>query len=126
MLHEFLRNRNWMVNYNRFYRIYAEKGLQLRQRSQKKPYHGPHRPLARPDKPDHTWALDIVSQSLVNGRKVGILSIVDICTREVKALFGDTSLPAVRIVRFLDELARETRLQEQIVMDNGLEFRSAH
>ena len=125
MLHGFLRNRNWTVNHKRFYRIYAEKGLQLRQRFKKKPYHGPRRPLAKPEKPDHTWAMDIVSQSVMNGRKVRILSIVDIFTREVKALFGDTSLPAFRIVRFLDELARETRLPEQIVMDNGPEFRSA-
>lgn len=67
------------------------------------------------------WALDIVQDALATGRKIRVLSVLDVFTREALALEIDTSLPGSRVVRILDRLRGERSLPSQIVRDNGPE-----
>lgn len=51
-------------------------------------------------------------------------SILDTCTREALTIEVDTSLPAARVVRVLDQLVRERGTPQVVVLDNGPELTS--
>ena len=62
--------------------------------------------------------------ALSNGRKLRTLSIEDAFTREMLAIEVDTSLPALRVIRVLEQSRQERGLPEQIIVDNETEFTS--
>ncbi len=66
--------------------------------------------------------MDFVHDTLVDGRKFRALNIVDVYTRECRAIEVDTSLGGQRVVRVLDRLREEHGTPERITMDNGPEF----
>jgi putative transposase len=110
------------VNHKRVYRLYREEGLTVRKRPRKR--------LARariatavPTSPNERWSIDFVSDSLADGRKLRIFNVVDDCTREAVVMEVDTSIPAPRVVRLLDEAAGiRGAYPRAIVCDNGPEF----
>ena len=53
------------------------------------------------------WSLDLVSDTLCDGRRFRILAIVDDFSRECLTMVVDTSLGGVRVVRELERLAFE-------------------
>ena len=57
-------------------------------------------------------------------RKFRTLNLMDGFTRYAPRIEVDTSLPGQRVVRVLEELKREGRKPEAIVIDNGTEFTS--
>jgi putative transposase len=77
-----------------------------------------------PTKRNETWTMDFLQDALASGRKVRTLSIEDAYTRELLAVEVDTSLPALRVVRVLEQLRQQRGLPERIVIDNGTEFTS--
>ncbi len=74
--------------------------------------------------PDDRWSLDFVSDQLTDGRRFGILTVVDDCTRECLALVADTSLSGTRMARELERLVIERGKAKMLVSDNGSEFTS--
>jgi putative transposase len=60
-----------------------------------------------------------VSDALAWGRRIRLLTVVDVFTREVLASKVDTSLARVRVVRALERLTAERGAPEEIVLDNG-------
>ena len=115
-----------VANHKKVYRIYSEEGLKLRIRSPKKrrPV-GPRNPLLVPTKANERWSMDFMSDHLVDGRgRFRTLNILDDCTRECLAIDVDTSIPALRVVRVLEQVALYRGYPKQIVVDNGPEFDS--
>ena len=47
--------------------------------------------------PDEQWAMDFVSDSLMGGQRIRILTIADLWDRSSPALEVDMSLPGVRV-----------------------------
>jgi putative transposase len=114
-----------LVNHKRVYRIYREEGLSVRKRKRKRAVSAARTPLLRPTRPDEVWGLDFVSDALAWGRKLRMLTVVDLYTREALAIEVDTSLSGVRVARVLDQLIAERgQAPAAIVMDNGPELRS--
>jgi len=72
--------------------------------------------------PDEQWAMDVVSDSLMGGRHLRILTIADLWDRSSPAFEVDMSLPGVRVVRVLERLRLQGRLPQRIKVDNGPEF----
>lgn len=67
--------------------------------------------------------MDFVSDQLgPSGRRFRTLNVVDDFTRECLAIEVDHSLPALRVVRVLEQLQATRGLPRSIVMDNGPEF----
>lgn len=121
-LHVLLQRAGITVNHKRIERLYREEGLAVRCRKRKsltRIRRG--RPLA-PERANEQWALDFLQDALASGRKVRVLSIIDVWTREALALEVDTSLPGSRVVRVLDRLAGERPLPTHLVLDNGPEL----
>lgn len=63
-------------------------------------------PMAVPQDRNLRWSLDFVADTLVNGRRLRILTLVDDFTRACLGLVVDTSLTGPRLVRELDRIAK--------------------
>ncbi len=72
------------------------------------------------------WSLDFMSDSLYQGRRFRALNILDEGVREALAIEIDTSLPAQRVVRVLQQLENWRGLPKAIRLDNGPELTSQH
>jgi putative transposase len=81
-LHVLLRREGWHVNHKRTYRLYCEEDLAVRRkRPRKRLSHLRVTPLA-PTGPNQRWSMDFVADSLHDGRKFRILTVMDVFTRE--------------------------------------------
>ncbi len=66
--------------------------------------------------------MDFVSDSLMDRRRIWILTIADLWDRSSPVLEVDMSLPGARVVRVLEKLRLQGRLPQRIKVDNGPEF----
>jgi len=55
--------------------------------------------------PNHTWALDFMSDCLYHGRCFRTLNVLDEGCREGLAIFVSTSIPSARVIRVLKNLS---------------------
>lgn len=124
-LHVLLEREGWQVNIKRVYRIYVEEQLVVRRRKKQRRRGAQARvPVATPVGANQVWTMDFLQDALSSGRKVRTLSIEDAFTREMLAIEVDTSLPALRVIRVLEQLREQRGLPGQIIVDNGTEFTS--
>jgi putative transposase len=121
-LHALLAREGLVVNHKRTYRLYREEGLAIRRKKSKRlrsEYRGNPQPATRPNE---RWEMDFVEDALSNGRKLRALTMVDAFTRECPHIEVDTSLPSLRVIRVLNQLAEVRGLPAIIRVDNGPEF----
>jgi putative transposase len=117
-----LRREGLVANHKRVYQLYKKDNLALRRKNRKRLAAASRVPLPRPAKPNQVWAMDFMHDTLVDGRKFRTLNIVDMYTRECRAIEVDTSLGGQRVVRVLERLREEHGVPERLMMDNGPEF----
>ncbi|MEJ2067226.1 MAG: integrase core domain-containing protein [Deltaproteobacteria bacterium] len=65
-----------------------------------------------------------MSDSVSDGRKFRVLTIIDDFTRESVGMEADTGISGERVTRVLDRISEGIGLPETLVMDNGPEFTS--
>jgi len=109
-------------NHKRVHRVYCAMKLNLPRRTKKRIPKRTYQPLEVASEPNKMWSMDFVSDSLYQGRCFRTLNVIDEGIREALAIEVDTSLPASRIVRVLEQLEERRGLPEQIRVDNGPEF----
>ena len=120
-----LRREYGSINHKRVERLYAEEQLQVPVRRKKYRRKTTRAiPLLVPTQPNERWSMDLMSDSLADGRRFRTLNIVDDFSRECIAIEVDTSIPGARVVRVLEQLGRIRDLPRTIVLDNGTEFTS--
>jgi len=117
-----LRREDFMVNHKRVYRLYREEGLAVRRRRRKRACAAQRVPTPMPSGRNQRWSMDFMADTLADGRRLRVLTLVDDFTRECLATEVDTSLPGARVARVLDRIAKSRPLPETIVVDNGPEF----
>ncbi len=117
-----LGREGWRVNHKRVYRLYCEEGLSVRRRQRKRLKAEARRALALPRQANQLWTMDFTHDNLASGRKFRTLNLMDGYTRESPRIEVDTSLPGLRVVRVLEEVARERGYPKAIQVDNGPEF----
>lgn len=122
-LHILLQREGVQVNHKRLYRLYREEGLAVRRRKRKR-VAVPRQPMATPTRLNECWAMDFMSDSLASGRRYRVFNVVDALSREGLAGEVDTSLPAIRVIGVLEEIALLRGYPARITLDNGPEFRS--
>jgi putative transposase len=121
-LHILLQREGWRVNHKRVYRLYREEGLGIRVKRRKKLASAP-RVLPPPaTQPLERWSLDFLSDSLVDGRRFRVLTIVDNVSRVSPAIAVGTSLTGERVVTLLERLRLTVGVPQRIAIDNGPEF----
>ena len=102
-VHVLLQREGWTGNVKRTYRIYRDLGLQLRNKTPKRRV----KAKLRNDRqeaagPNEVWAMDFVHDQLATGKKIRVLTIVDIYSRYVPALHPRVSYRAEDVVRMLE------------------------
>lgn len=121
-MHEILRREGIIINHKRTERLYREEGLQLQIRRRKKTAATLRVPLPYPEQVNQRWAMDFMSDNLADGRKIRLLNILEVFTKESLAMVVDTSINGTRISQVLDRLGWMKGLPEVITVDNGPEF----
>ena len=112
-------------NHKRVYRIYTSMKLNIRRRAKKRLPARVKQMLYQPQLPNQVWSIDFMTDSLWDGRKFRTLNVIDDFNRSVLAIEIDTSLPALRVIRVLENIKQYRKLPEIIRVDNGPEFISA-
>ena len=112
----------YVWNHKRVYRVYTAMQLNIRRRAKKMIPARVKQALMQPDRPNLVWSLDFMADSLWDGKKYRILNVLDDYNREVLAIDTDTSIPALRVIRVLEQLKQVRGLPEMIRTDNGPEF----
>jgi len=112
------------INHKKLHRLYREERLSVRKRGGRKRALGTRAPMAIPQDRNLRWSLDFVMDTLANGRRFRILTLVDDFTRECLGLVVDTSLTGPRVVRELDRIIEHRGSPCMIVSDNGTELTS--
>ena len=104
-LHTLLLREGHLINHKRTERLYREEGLSLRLKKRRKRTSHLRVVMDRPDQVNQHWSMDFVSDSLYNGRRFRILTVVDDFSRECPVLEVDHSITGQRVTRVLDRLA---------------------
>jgi putative transposase len=119
---QYLRNQGKPWNRKRIYRLYRAMKLNFRiARRKRLPKRFP-KELAEPTAPNECSSMDFMSDALLNGQRIRSLNVIDDFNREVLAIEVDTSLPAQRVVRVLEQIADWHGYPKRIRIDNGPEF----
>lgn len=120
-----LRGLGHAWNHKRVYRVYTALGLQHRRRTKRRVPTRARQPLTVVPHMNHTWALDFMHDTLYSGRRFRTLNVLDEGVREVLGIEIDTSLPATRVVRTLEQIAHWRGYPQAIRCDNGPEYLAA-
>jgi transposase InsO family protein len=107
-------------NNKRVCRVYCRLGLNLPRRTKRVLSKRPLAPLQVVARPNHQWALEFMHDTLYCTKRFRVLNVIDEGTRECLAIEVDTSLPAPRLVRVMEQLKGDRGLPKQIRVDNGL------
>lgn len=122
-VHVVLRREGWDVNVKKIYRIYNELGLQLRNKTPKRRVKAKLRDDRRPAiQANETWAMDFVHDQLATGRKVRILTIVDLFSRFSPMIDPRFSYRAEDVVAVLEQVCATVGYPKTIRVDQGSEF----
>jgi putative transposase len=117
-----LRRKGFDCNHKRLYRVYTMLRLNVRRKAKRRIPQRSKESLAVPATINQGWSMDFMCDSLVDGRRFRLLNIIDDYNRESLAIEIDTSLPALRVIRTLQQLIERRTKPQVIRVDNGPEF----
>ena len=109
----------------RMWRIYCQLKLNRPRRGKRRLPARILKPLVLPVERNHTWSADFMSDALWAGRRFRTFNVIDDYNREALRIEIDTSLPAARVIRALDELIELRGKPQRLRLDNGPELISA-
>ena len=123
---DYLRNVQGVSwNHKRVYRIYCELALNLRIKPKRRLKRHAPEPLKEPIRPDQVWSMDFMHDQLSDGRSYRLFNVIDDYRREGLAIEAGFTLPAIRVIRVLEQLLEWRSKPVVIRCDNGPEFISA-
>jgi putative transposase len=120
-----LRERGWQVNHKRVERIWRKEGLKVPQKQPKRErlwLNDGSCIRLRPERPDHVWSYDFVTDRTADGRAFKILTILDEYTRECLATLVERRLTSLDVIDQLFHLFVFRGIPEHVRSDNGPEF----
>ena len=109
-------------NHKRLWRVYRQLRLNLPRRTKKRLPLRLRQPLIVLPQPNAVWAVDFMSDTLYGGRRFRTLNILDEGVREALAIEVDTSLPAERVIRVLEQVVTWRGRPQALRLDNGPEL----
>jgi putative transposase len=121
-----LRREGWQINHKRVHRLYCELGLQLRSKRPRRRVSAAHRqpPKRVAQRVNEAWSMDFVADQTQDGRRIRLLTLVDVYTRECLAIEVGRRLGGEDVVRTLNQVSGIRGTPKRIFCDNGSEFQS--
>ena len=120
-----LREKDWLINFKRVYRLWCQEGLKVPRKQCKKLHAGTSENSCDRKKAEYynpVWSYDFVCERLENGRKVRMLVVIDEFTRECLALDAAKHFKGKDVVEVLRYLFAVRGCPKYIRSDNGPEF----
>jgi putative transposase len=114
-----VEGRPW--NHQHVHRVYCALRLNLPRRTTRRVPRRIRQPLMAPPVLNQTWALDFMTETLYDGRRIRLLTMIDEGNREGLEIAMGVSLPSRRVVRVLNELVAVHRRPTAVRVDNGPE-----
>lgn len=112
-----------MVNRKKVHRIYVSEGLSLRHRKYLRKRRSQVRIVPTPPTgPNQRWCMDLVHDSLANGKSIRILTVVDTFSREAVLLECGRRMSGKNVANALEKLPHGHEMASFINVDNGSEF----
>lgn len=123
----YLRNvKGFGWNHKRVYRIYRELELNLRIKPKRRIKRDKPDALSVPVGVNEVWSMDFMSDSLSDGRNLRTFNLIDDYNRECLAIDVDLSMPALRVIRSLEQVIEWRGKPAALRCDNGLPSESSH
>src|SRR5690606_22442188 len=95
--------------HKRIERVYKLMGLNKKRRTRKRIPARVKQPLVVPSAPNHTWSMDFMADSLMNGRRFRVLNIIDDYNREILRIEPYFSITSARVIWIIERLIIENR-----------------
>jgi putative transposase len=109
-------------NHKHVHRVYCALRLNLPRRTTRRVPKRLRQPLSAPPVLNQTWAMDFMTETLYDARRVRLLTMIDEGNREGLDIVAGVSLPSRRVIRVLDALVVVHGCPSAIRVDNGPEF----
>lgn len=103
-------------------RVYENNGMALMKKLKRRVRNNIHNPAVVPLKSNEEWAIDFMHDSLVSGRQIRSLNIIDPFNRECKGIYIQHSIPAAKLIEYLERAIEKYGKPRFIRSDNGPEF----
>lgn len=117
-----IRRNHPSIGSSKIRRIYEQKGFTLMKRHKKRFRTNPKNPAIIPMGANIEWGIDFMHDSLVTGKAIRSLNILDPFNRECKGAFIRHSIPAKRLTDLLDRCIEKHGKPKYIRSDNGPEM----
>ncbi|WP_370607153.1 IS3 family transposase [Pantoea ananatis] len=122
-VHVMLRREGWRDNHKRICRLYSEQGRSLRlKRPRRNKSAQPRQPQPQGLYPNHIRGMDFVSDALFNGRRLRLLTVIDLYTRECLGICVGQNLRSTEVAEMLNAIALRRPLPQLLKTDNGSVF----
>ena len=112
-----IEQRPW--NHKRVHRVYCALRLNLPRRTTRRVPKRIRQPLTAVPVLNQTWAMDFMTETLYDARRVRLLTILDEGNREGLDIVAGVSLPSRRVIRVLESLVVVHGRPSAIRVDNG-------
>jgi putative transposase len=111
-------------NHKRVHRVYCQMGLNQVRRAKRRLPKRERQSMIVIERINAQWALDFMHDALYCGRAFRTLNVLDEADRGALGIDLATSIPALRVTRFLDQLIEIYGKPASIRCDNGPELTS--
>ncbi len=111
-------------NHKKVYRVYCQLRLNHQRRAKRRLPDRPRQSMIVVPQMNSVWALDFMHDALYCGRAIRTLNVIDEANRECLGIDIATSIPALRVVRFIEQLIEVHGKPKAIRCDNGPELTS--
>jgi putative transposase len=117
-----IRKEGLIWNHKRIHRVYKLLKFNIKRKGKRRLPARILQPLEVVQRINASWSMDFMTDSLLSGRKFRTLNLMDDYNREALAIEVDTSLPAERVIRVLEQVTEWRGKPARIRVDNGPEF----
>jgi putative transposase len=119
-----VRKKYPQYGHSKIRRVYEQSGFSLTKKLRRRIKDNPANPIDIPFIENVEWAMDFMSDALIDGRRIRTLNIVDHFNRHCKGIKVAINIPARVVIEFLEQRIDLYGKPEKIRTDNGPEFRS--
>lgn len=124
MVFWYLRRQGMEWNHKKVYRVWKEEQLHIRRKPKRRVLRREYLGLLVPERINEGWAVDFVSDWVVNeeSERVRIINVMDECSRRALWTQAYTNIKARKLTEILDKIIDWRGKPAYIRCDNGPEF----